>query len=78
MLPPFLCSDHHADYHSFKGFCINNAVVVAACKGHQAGFAIIIYDDDVHEGDGTIKAVQEAINLGLLDRDDILILDTSR
>lgn len=46
---------HHAHYHFGSGFCLFNDVIIAAQQLIDAGKAskIIIFDCDVHQGDGT-------------------------
>lgn len=46
---------HHADYNSTGGFCFINNVAVAAAyaRQHLGARKVMIFDWDVHHGNGT-------------------------
>ncbi|PKK85373.1 MAG: histone deacetylase [Thermoplasmata archaeon HGW-Thermoplasmata-1] len=59
---------HHATKHLSMGFCLFNNVAVAANELAKLGLKVLIYDHDVHHGNGT----QEIF----YDRNDVLYMST--
>ena len=56
---------HHASYNKASGFCIFNNVVLAA-KLLAAHKRVLIFDWDVHQGDGTLQLVANIPNTKLI------------
>lgn len=48
---------HHAGAGHGEGFCVLNAVAVAAHHAHALGLRVAVLDFDTHSGNGTIAAV---------------------
>jgi histone deacetylase 6 len=44
---------HHADYDSVSGFCFFNNAAIAAQYAVNQGKKVLIFDWDIHAGDGT-------------------------
>ncbi|GGB64128.1 histone deacetylase family protein [Shewanella inventionis] len=56
---------HHAHYDFGSGFCIFNDLIIAAKSAIDSGHAdkVLIFDCDVHQGDGTATLAQQYPNI---------------
>ncbi|WP_394204022.1 histone deacetylase [Shewanella waksmanii] len=55
---------HHAHYHFGSGYCIFNDLIIAAQQIHQQHqYKVLIFDCDVHQGDGTAAMAQDSSDI---------------